>query len=850
MKNFFLVFIVIIFSINFSYSQKLNSLKDSLEVNFKGDAKIEIGSPYIGIEMHHSSPLLQRISLYYPAANSIDLSSDYWKRDSSFAMVLGLKIGETKEWIGFEPFEFTLTPFDVSFHKKDSKKEINISYKFSKDNPVMIINYEITNLSGQQKEFEFYSDIEASVKTSHTYKLKDKAWSEFDSAGSSIYINYDDKETQNLQIFSGNAGEQPINFSSASSINSMPANKNWWGKPDWNLNNEVIAKTDQKIPAVRYVYKKNLSPNEKMEIIQIFGSSKFGEGKETLQKALKTFKDQTSDYEKYVLNYINYKKFYTGDSVIDKSNLWAKAILAVNQHYINGKIEPMPCPAEYNFYFTHDVLLTDLAAVNFDLKRVKQDLEFIILHADSNKIIPHAYYWKDTTFVTEIAPPDNWNHFWFIIAAGSYLRHSNDISFLEKLYPYISKSVEQSEINRKENLIYAYRPDWWDIGRNFGPRAYMTILAIKSLKEYLFISSTLNKQEDKLESIEEITNLMEHELNKKLWSDSLNYLINYFEDETLDSHLYIGSLLASHYNLLNDEKSKKLINTASEKLLDPRIGIYSVYPMDFQNLINYLKLNGNEAGDPYYYINGGIWPHGNAWYALGLIKNNKKLKALKFIKRTMTLDGIINSPNGQPAMYEYRVSDKSNPNVYGKIDKPQFMWAGAWYLYSLYNLFGIYENDWNISFNPYLYDNQKNCEFTLTLDGKEILVNISGKGRTIKNIFYDNEEKYSAVVPSEVKNIKNIKIILGELETPLLKSSNSILKKCSYDEKNKKMIINLSSFEDHNVNSIILSHIKPRFVELNKNKIDTWKSLKKDNYFETEINFKQNNDIDEIIIQY
>lgn len=850
MKNFFLVFIVIIFSINFSYSQKLNSLKDSLEVNFKGDAKIEIGSPYIGIEMHHSSPLLQRISLYYPAANSIDLSSDYWKRDSSFAMVLGLKIGETKEWIGFEPFEFTLTPFDVSFHKKDSKKEINISYKFSKDNPVMIINYEITNLSGQQKEFEFYSDIEASVKTSHTYKLMDKAWSEFDSAGSSIYINYDDKETQNLQIFSGNAGEQPINFSSASSINSMPANKNWWGKPDWNLNNEVIAKTDQKIPAVRYVYKKNLSPNEKMEIIQIFGSSKFGEGKETLQKALKTFKDQTSGYEKYVLNYINYKKFYTGDSVIDKSNLWAKAILAVNQHYINGKIEPMPCPAEYNFYFTHDVLLTDLAAVNFDLKRVKQDLEFIILHADSNKIIPHAYYWKDTAFVTEIAPPDNWNHFWFVIAAGSYLRHSNDTAFVKELYPYISKSIEQSQINRKENLIFAYRPDWWDIGRNFGPRSYMTILAIKSLKEYLFISSVLKENLLELKKIENDARLMQNALNKRLWSDSLNYLINYFEDGKIDSHFYVGSLLASHFNLLNNKKSKELINTASEKLLDPRIGIYSVYPMDFQNLIKYLKLNGNEAGDPHYYINGGVWPHGNAWYALGLIKNNENLRALDFIKKTMTLHGIINSPNGQPAMYEYRVSDKNNSEVYGEIDKPQFMWAGAWYLYSLYNLFGIYENNWNISFNPFLYDKQKECEFTLTLNNKDVLVNISGKGKTIKSIFYDDEKKYSAVVPEGISQVKNIRIILGKLEAPLLKSINAILESCDYNKINKKMIIHNSGFKGHTVKSIVISPTPPLSVELNGIKIKRWISKKKDGYFQTDINFLQKKEINEIIIQF
>ena len=59
---------------------------------------------------------------------------------------------------------------------------------------------------------------------------------------------------------------------------------------------------------------------------------------------------------------------------IDKSYLWAKGILAANKHYIDNNIVPMPCPAEYNFYFTHDVLVTDYAAVNFDFPELKMIL--------------------------------------------------------------------------------------------------------------------------------------------------------------------------------------------------------------------------------------------------------------------------------------------------------------------------------------------------------------------------------------------------------------------------------------------------------------------------------------------
>ena len=391
-----------------------------------------------------------------------------------------------------------------------------------------------------------------------------------------------------------------------------------------------------------------------MQIVQIIGSCRQNEGKEIVDYLLKNYKLEAEAYEKYVNDEINKTKFKTGDNAIDHSFKWAKGILAVNQHYINGKIEPMPCPAEYNFYFTHDVLLTDLAAVNFDLPRVKQDLEFIVSHADENNIIPHAYYWKDTAFVTEYADPDNWNNFWFIITSSSYLKHSSDSSLIRKIYPYITKCMQQTLINKKENIMWAYRPDWWDIGHLYGPRAYMTILAVKAIRDYIYMSVVLNANQDKLKSYEDMADEMEKHLNADLWKDDYNYLMNYYEPGKLDPHYYIGSLLAPNFNLLNNKRSLELTNTAKQKLLDPKLGIYTVFPMDFKKLIDYLNFHGNEAGDKFLYLNGGIWSHGNAWYALDLMKKGEKKEALDFIKKVMTINGILNGPNGQPAMYEVR----------------------------------------------------------------------------------------------------------------------------------------------------------------------------------------------------
>ncbi|RJP65815.1 MAG: hypothetical protein C4539_12480 [Ignavibacteriales bacterium] len=682
MKKLLCMVIVSLCVIN---SVSFAQLKEFPSVTFNGDAQIEVGNHFAGVEFHHSFPMPQRISFYYPVANSVDMSDDYWKRDSTFIMAALLDVGGKKEWIGLEPYEFELTPYSVKFRKSDEEKIIRVSYEFCNDKSAFVLTYEIENISTSTKEYTLETQFENSLRTCHSYKLKDKAYTEFDENGSAVFTNFPDKETQFAQLFVTNAGLQPENYSVKSYLdNQNTISYKWWKEVEWQNQTKLIQKEKTERPAIYYLYKKKLATGEKIKVVQIIGSTKNNEGKQLAGYLLKNYGYEIDEYEKYILKEINKSFITTGDSILDKSVAWAKAVLAVNRHYIDGSIQPMPCPAEYNFYFTHDVLLTDLAAIQFDKERVKKDLEFIIGHADKDKIIPHAYYWRDTAFVTEMCTPDNWNHFWFILVSASYLQHTNDKTFTEKLFPYIEKSLQQTLSNKKNNLMYAYRPDWWDIGRNYGPRSYMTILAIKALSDFIEISGKLKKEIQELEEYKTLSLHMEKALNDSLWKNG--YLMNYFQDGSLDEHYYIGSLLAAHFNLIDADKKKELVKTAAEKLLDPQLGIYVVYPMDFHKLIEYLKFAGNEAGDKYKYINGGIWPHGNAWYALALISIGEREKAVEFIKQTMTIDGIINSPNGQPAMYEYR---NSNPDLKfrGKVDKPQFMWAAGWYLYLIYNLY-------------------------------------------------------------------------------------------------------------------------------------------------------------------
>ncbi|NQT27297.1 hypothetical protein HQ585_18225 [candidate division KSB1 bacterium] len=87
-------------------------------------------------------------------------------------------------------------------------------------------------------------------------------------------------------------------------------------------------------------------------------------------------------------------------------------------------------------------------------------------------------------------------------------------------------------------------------------------------------------------------------LSSHLWDDDLKYLMNFYEGGEKDPHYYIGSLLAAHFNHLDGEMQHNLVETATRHLLDEKVGIYNVFPMDFHQLIGFLKFEGNEAGIP------------------------------------------------------------------------------------------------------------------------------------------------------------------------------------------------------------------------------------------------------------
>lgn len=812
-------------------------------IHYKGDAQIECGSFYAGLEFHHTSPVIQRVSFYYPSANSLDQSTDYWKRDSSFIMAAGLKVDNKTLWLNKEQFEVDYFPYKSYFKKKYPSFDISVNYEFMKNEPAFTITYIIVNKS-VKKTFEFYTDLEASLRTSHTYRLISNSFNENEDPIQ--YINYDNIETQRTSVYCINDGEKATGFSFNSPIDSVPAGNSEWWKDLRFAANEKRSKNNAS--SFQYIYRKELNANDTLRIIQIIGTAKLDERKVKAKEVYHNYQKEVKAFEEYVLNSLSAYPIHTNDNWLDNSIGWAQQILSVNQHYIDGTVQPMPCPAEYNFFFSHDVLLTDLSAVNFDLSRVKKNLSFIASHSRADSVIPHAYYWKDSAFVTEYADPDNWNHFWFIITSSKYLLHSNDISFIKKLYPLIYKSVNLALSSKKGDLMYAKRPDWWDIGNNYGARSYMTILAIKAIKEFVYISSVLNKPNKELIKYSEIAKTLQNALNDKLWVNEKKFLFNKMNDDSLDFHYYIGSLLANHFNAIDDTRKTELVKTASEYMLNKQLGIYNAFPMDFHKLIDYYKFNGDEAGAEFYYMNGGIWSQGNAWYALALASAGKKDEALSFVKNIMTIDGIISSPNGQPAMYEVRIADYKHKENYGKIDKPQFMWYAGWYLYTLYNMFCFQEEEWNITLDPWNSMNNSEIKFNFTSNSKKISAIIKGKGDKVSSIKQGNKELYSLVLPTNFYTSDKLIIQLGKLKHPMVKSADCKINDVSYDSKKRNLTFNASSFKGKFVTIKIISPGKPVKILQNGKDIPL-NVISNDSEFQTTIQFIQS-DTNQVSIKF
>lgn len=186
--------------------------KDCLSYSFTQKyGQVEVGGPFVGTEFHHSRPLPSRISFYYPVANSIDLSSDYWRRDESLPMTIGLALdNEQKYSIGREGWNYVVSPHRVTFLNEDSIFSYRITYEFCLNQPAMVVSIAIKNTLQRPLQVRAYTHLLLALRTCQTYARIDSAVVTKESGSRTMIAHFTDAETKSASVFVMNAGEMPV----------------------------------------------------------------------------------------------------------------------------------------------------------------------------------------------------------------------------------------------------------------------------------------------------------------------------------------------------------------------------------------------------------------------------------------------------------------------------------------------------------------------------------------------------------------------------------------------------------------------------------------------------------------
>ena len=235
-------------------------------VSSKEVSQIEVGSRYVGIEIHKSFPMINRISFYYPVANSIDISEDYWKRENYRIMSMGIKVGDNpKHILENEVYRVTQSPYAVEFYKEKFNSDIDIKYEFCMNSPALVATFQIKNNSDSTKNYEIYTHYEAVLRTSHTYALMDKANTSIEGEGKVVKVNYDTVGTGYAQLFFANAGLQPEYYTSNSFAGNYTNLNEYWLNTDGQFENIELTESKKGKPAAAFVYKKELKPGENLD---------------------------------------------------------------------------------------------------------------------------------------------------------------------------------------------------------------------------------------------------------------------------------------------------------------------------------------------------------------------------------------------------------------------------------------------------------------------------------------------------------------------------------------------------------------------------------------------------------
>ncbi|MBN1541270.1 hypothetical protein JW992_03920, partial [candidate division KSB1 bacterium] len=426
--RFFRVLLLTGLTAAFSNCQRAAEQPDWAE-SFEGRyGQVEVGGPLAAIECHHSRPLPVRISFYEPVANSLDLSIGYWERDRSRPIAAVIRIDGKSISLHDSSWRYITTPGWVRFEAIVNEVHISCSWRFGETIAATGWELEFVNLTRRTRRIEIDQSIALVLRTCHTFAVKHPT--QIRAKSTSAIAFFDDAETDSCALWIARLDDPiaPIRIDSLDT-ELAPQVKQGQIKDDFYL-----------------------APQATQTRTLLIGHSSGSKADEAIDSALRHWHRDCRRYARRLEKAVSdVERFSPPDPELEQTARWSLAVMEANRHAIDGRILPMPCPAEYNFFFTHDLLLTHLGTVWVDLERVRTDLLALADLCPTDSILLHAYYWKDGEYQSEFCGSDNWNPLWLAELLARYYLRSGDSQTVHRLYPLMSAGLDRAVRERLHN---------------------------------------------------------------------------------------------------------------------------------------------------------------------------------------------------------------------------------------------------------------------------------------------------------------------------------------------------------------------------------------------------------------
>lgn len=286
-------------------------------------------------------------------------------------------------------------------------------------------------------------------------------------------------------------------------------------------------------------------------------------------------------------------------------------------HKVNGR-------PGYAWYFGRDACWSSMALLDYgDFEKVKSVLEFLSKYQDINGKIFHELTTSGTVhYDASDATP------LYLILCGKYLRHSGDVKFIKQIWPNIKHALEfcYSTDTDKDHLIENTNVGhgWVEGGGLYTAHTEVYLAACWSaaLTETAYICKMIGLTDESNSYLSEGKKVKEI-INTNFWNRASDFLsFSKLKDGTYNSEKSILASVPVYFEMLDSDKSKKIVNAYAENYFSSDWGVR-------------ILREDSPIYNPKGYHTGSVWPLFTGWSALAEYKYGNEIQGFTHVMNNL-----------------------------------------------------------------------------------------------------------------------------------------------------------------------------------------------------------------------